>query len=61
MPVELLHKSKTIAAIDLSWYIQGSVGQDGGDKLIEGLLTDGLLSCGRDLAADKPLKVFVFF
>ena len=57
--VDLFHKGKTVAAIDLSRYIQGIVGQDGGDKLIEGFLTDGLFSCGRDLAADEPLEVFV--
>jgi hypothetical protein len=58
--VDLFHKGKTISAIDLSRYIQGFVGQDGGDELIEGFLADGLFSRGRDLAADKPLEVFVF-
>jgi hypothetical protein len=60
VPVEFFNKGKTVAAIDLSRYIQGIVCQDGGDKLIEGILTDGLLSCGRNLAADKLLKVFIF-
>jgi hypothetical protein len=59
--VDLFHKGETIAAIDLSRYIQGFVGQDGGDELIKGFLADGLFSRDRDLAADKPLEVLVFF